>query len=146
MCSVGRNTVMELDFAIDRRGQVDASHAALYKQFGDWIRQCYGSPLAAGELDGNGGTVLEIEAKAPVDRVVLQEDQRDGQLVLEYQVTLVREGGQSSIFSKGRAVGNKKIDLGSGSATGVLRLEVLRTALNLPPKLHFSAFAPCASG
>lgn len=140
--SVGRNTVMELDFAIDRRGQVDPAHAALYAQFGSWIRECYGNATATGELDGSGSTVLEIQVNTAVDRVVLQEDQSEGQRVLQYQVTLVQKGGDQSVFSQGRSIGNKKIDLGH-SATGMLRLEVQRTALNLPPKLRFSAFAPC---
>jgi hypothetical protein len=49
--SVGRNTVMELDFAIDRRGKVDPAHKALYAQFGSWISTCYGSPVATAAMD-----------------------------------------------------------------------------------------------
>jgi alpha-L-fucosidase len=44
--TVGHNTVLELDFAIDREGLVEASHARLYQRLGDWIRSCYGTPLA----------------------------------------------------------------------------------------------------
>ena len=47
--TVGHNTVLELDFAIDRDGLVAPSHAALYKRLGDFIRTCYdASPLAVG--------------------------------------------------------------------------------------------------
>eukprot|EP00935_MAST-01C_sp_MAST-1C-sp1_P000852 g852.t1 len=43
--TVGHNTVLELDFAINRHGQLDAAHADLYARLGEWIRQCYSSPL-----------------------------------------------------------------------------------------------------
>ena len=122
---------------------MDPAHAALYARFGSWIRSCYGAPVATGALDGSGATTLEIVASTPVDRVVLQEDQTEGQRVLQYQVTLL--GDRQALFSQGRAVGNKKIDLGN-RVTGRLRLDVQRTALGLPPKLRFSAFAPCPSG
>ena len=48
----GRGMVMELDFAIDRRGLVPESHAAVYKQLGGWVRECYGSPLAMSSGQG----------------------------------------------------------------------------------------------
>ena len=40
--TVGRNCVIELDFAIDREGLVDPVHAARYAEFGAWIHNCYG--------------------------------------------------------------------------------------------------------
>lgn len=44
--TVGANSLLELDFAIDETGQVDPVHAAAYQAFGDWIRGCYGTPGA----------------------------------------------------------------------------------------------------
>jgi hypothetical protein len=34
--------------------QLEPSHVALYKRFGDWIRSCYGTPVAFGVLNGTG--------------------------------------------------------------------------------------------
>ena len=50
---VGRGMVMELAFSIDRDGLVEDTHAAVYKQLGDWVRACYGRPVSsvAGEGD-----------------------------------------------------------------------------------------------
>ena len=45
--TVGRNGVLEMDFAIDRTGRVDPKHATRYKAFGDWVKSCYDSPIAA---------------------------------------------------------------------------------------------------
>ncbi len=45
---MGRNGVLELDFAINRNGLVEPSHAARYKELGDWARACYpDGPVAA---------------------------------------------------------------------------------------------------
>ena len=38
--TVGRNGVLEMDFAIDRTGRVAPKHAARYKEFGDWVKSC----------------------------------------------------------------------------------------------------------
>lgn len=64
--TVGHNTVLELDFAINRHGLVEDTHAALYKRFGDFIKQCYGEPLGRGvvvpepSLDLAKGRVAKI--------------------------------------------------------------------------------------
>jgi alpha-L-fucosidase len=110
-CSVGANGVLELDFAIDRTGQVHPAHAAMYQTFGDWIRSCYGTPLVSGRLDGGSGArqlvlsaadvntagnILELAQSSNAhiaagdsftfDRVMLREDLSLGQRVLEYSV------------------------------------------------------------
>ena len=185
--------------------QLEASHVALYKRFGDWIRSCYGTPVGFGVLNGTGalpltgaagagGAEAEAEAEAyelevtfpatgkkngsfepfefihkvylftkigsgqtwgklekdyrfligaPIDRLVLQEDQREGQRILSYQVVDVSSG---AVCAKGTSVGNKKIDLLASNVTGTLRLEVLSTARGLPPLVRFSGYAHCPSG
>ena len=35
----GRGMTMELDFAIDRRGLVPDTHAAVYAQLGNWVSE-----------------------------------------------------------------------------------------------------------
>ena len=134
--SVGRNTVMELDFAVDRSGQVDHKHATLYlfhcssscnqppdrvrknhlkgpsfaicfellyvrdlllisagraryKAMGDWIRSCYGTPVASGSTltkqQQPGGALWSVEidtGDTAVDRIVIRENQTAGQRIL----------------------------------------------------------------
>ena len=43
---VGRGMTMELAFSIDRDGLVQDTHAAMYRALGNWVRGCYGSPVA----------------------------------------------------------------------------------------------------
>eukprot|EP01045_Picozoa_sp_COSAG04_P005065 COSAG04_NODE_229_length_19247_cov_7.166910_16_plen_261_part_00 len=89
--TVGRNTVLELDFAIDRNGLLQEDHARLYKRFGDWRRACYDESLAeaatvASAAQGESGATTVAQASLGAggqvfDRVVLTEDQTKGQKV-----------------------------------------------------------------
>jgi alpha-L-fucosidase len=83
--TVGQNCVMELDFAVDRTGNIDPTHSARYKEFGDWIRKCYGTPLAStgtafAQTMQLNLTVTKDPAGATVDRVTVREDLSKGQV------------------------------------------------------------------
>jgi len=147
--SVGRNTVLELDFAIDRSGRIDPSHDALYRKFGAWIRECYGTPVAS---KANGifsrqmwATDIDTRGKS-IDRIVLMENQTQGQRVTKYRVDLITENAVQPL-SNGTSIGRKRIDLFTASVKGIVRLTVESTAMNLPPLMRsVQVFAPCTSG
>ena len=95
--SVGRNTVMELDFAIARTGKLDPSHSLLYAALGGWIKTCYGSPLANTSyapppVQGPGrgylsySVTIEVPAGQQADRLMFKEDQSHGQRILSFEV------------------------------------------------------------
>lgn len=74
--TVGQNAVMELDFAIDLDGLVDPTHAQRYKEFGDWIRACYDTPIARTSGNSTAVMLLRIPSSSPaIDRVWVREDQ-----------------------------------------------------------------------
>ena len=125
--SVGANAHLEIDFAVDRTGNMAPEHAALYSAFGGWIDACYRKqPLGRGFLaPGEASTTLAI-AWGEVDRVVLQEDQTGGQYVISYTVEAA-VGGVWQPFSSGVTVGSKRIDVPKGGAVAgatALRLTV----------------------
>ena len=79
--SVGRNANLLLDIAPTPEGVVDDAAFARYKEFGDWIRACYGD----GNVIAETTTSLELDltktvgaAGATIDRIILQEDQSKG--------------------------------------------------------------------
>jgi alpha-L-fucosidase len=117
--TVGHNTVLELDFAIDRHGLVEQTHVERYQQFGDWIRQCYhGEPLAEGRVVGGTSVVtIPLTGSGVFDRIMLQEDQQTGQHVRGWTVEWAGGGELTwSLFASGKSVGNKRIAL---SPTGM---------------------------
>lgn len=142
--TVGNNGVLELDFAIDRTGNVDPVHAVMYASFGNWIRQCYGSPIAS----VSGRTtwiILPLPGHFIVDRVVIREDQSFGQRIRSYEVSYDPGNGVWEPFSTGTSVGNKRIDLLSSPVTvAYLQLKVTNSTAQ-PVISFFGAFAPCPS-
>ena len=165
--TVGHKTNLELDFAIDRDGLVAASHAAMYARLGDWIRGCYGpgNILASGTTGGEGGATrstfegpkaltasvtVELPPGQEFDRVVLQEDQSQGQRVRSWVVDWQSRNGSWQTFAKGASIGNKRISLSPGalshSATRV-RLTLTRyVGGDLAPKVTISVPAACSTG
>ncbi|OAQ58196.1 glycoside hydrolase family 29 protein [Pochonia chlamydosporia 170] len=133
--SVGRNCVLELDVTPDQRGLIPDDHAALYKRLGDFINSCYGNPIDTGAkhtVHNNGTYSISFESPTSIDRIVLMEDQRDGQVIRSYQVQAkVVSAGDSgdlstvpwSLVSNGTSIGHKKIDIfekGVINVTGVM--------------------------
>ena len=180
--TAGRNTLLELDFAIDRTGRVDPHHRLFYHAFGGFLEKCYGASatLAEGALtfaEAAGSVApftLELDlgnssGTPQPDRVVIEENQTKGQLILEYRIVLATmsvAGLETSVvFANGTSVGTRRIEFvspaarrymqklaGNSSSSGhlhdrqrsKLRLEVTATARNLPPAVvRFAAFGPC---
>ena len=104
--TVGRNGVLELDFAINRDGLVDDLHVERYSQFGDWIRACYGTPVGETRSGAGGSplnrTALTITLAKPtlIDRTALREDQSQGQRVRAYTIQ-AQVGGAWVPFAQG---------------------------------------------
>ena len=140
--SVGANAHLEIDFAIDRTGNVDPVHAARYREFGAWIRSCYGTPVAAGALPaGASAFTVPVPAGAVFDRVELLEDQSRGQLIVAYTVEAL-VGGAYQPFSAGVTVG-KRIDIAAAPVTGATAIRVTVTqAYAQPTALSLRAFSP----
>ena len=148
--TVGSNSVMELDFAVDRTGNIDPTHAKRYREFGAWIRSCYGTPVAESSPGySNASAVLELELSTPtvVDRVAVMEDLAMGQRITAYKVEMQLSGSTSwAPFSTGTSVGHKRIDVLSKPPTSpVAKLRLTVTAAVAPAAIRLSAFKPCPS-
>ena len=156
--TIGANTVMELDFAIDRTGQVAPSHAALYQAFGDWRRKCYGNPVATATLlPGSRSLELPLGAAggggALMDRVVLQEALAVGtygECVANYTLEVQLPGGAWAPFgvSGAHVIGNKRIEL-NAAAPGAVGPAMNATAVRFNvtreycvPEVAVSVFSP----
>jgi alpha-L-fucosidase len=156
--TVGANAVLELDFAIDRTGNVAPAHAALYKAFGEWIRSCYGTPLAAASLPPGALTVTVPlggggAGGVTMDRVVLQEGLEVGvygQCVTQYTLEVLVDGAEWQPFgqSGARLIGNKRIELNSpspgqtGPAINATAVRFNVTGSLCAPVVNVSVFAP----
>lgn len=120
--TVGRNCQLELDLAPDRSGLIPARHAALYKELGDFIRSCYSTSLtsAVTNTTTNTGVALAFSYPTSIDRIVLMEDQTQGQVIRAYEVYAKIVDAEEmdgtldvpwTLVSNGSSVGHKRIDL-----------------------------------
>ena len=106
--SVGRNTNMLLGLVIDNRGLVPDADVERAAEFGQAIKQRYGSPTA--KTKGRGKRI-EMKLKEPLrtDRLVLQEDIAKGERVLEWHVEATTMGGKTITLCQGTNIGHKRI-------------------------------------
>ena len=109
--SVGHNTALIVDIAPFANGTVPPAQAAAAKALGDFVAACYATPVA--RSSGDGQTVLTAMPSMPaaIDRIVVQEDIRRGQLVRAFTVTALLPGGGVQVLASGTSVGNKFIQV-----------------------------------
>jgi len=117
--SVGRNTVALLGVGVPPNGTLAGTEqAAAMARLGAYISGCYGGaplaalvnvsgaaltlPLPGGGGGGGGGGAL-------VDRVVVDEDQREGQRVRGWRLDFQLVNGSSVSAAAGASIGNRRI-------------------------------------
>ena len=167
--TVGRNCNLELDWAPfeagPQSGSLPPAQTQRFREFGEWIRTCYGDANRAAQTSGNttagsgGGSsgvtqmVLALpppSATALIDRVSISEDQTYGQRILAWRLVT----GTGTLLGQGKSIGNKRIvhfnasaidgNAGSRGDSGapVLVLEV--TSAKAQPVIRsFAAFYNC---
>lgn len=107
--TVGQNTNLLLNAAPNDRGLIEDASLARYKEFGEWIELCFHRPIIA--TSGKGAIVRLISAAGQpfrFNRVVIQEDQSNGQAVTKFSIYNPFYNGTKSLFT-GQSIGNKLI-------------------------------------
>jgi len=141
--SVGSNSVLELDFAINRDGLVEPSHAEMYKQLGNWIRACYGAPVVATALLNNGVALLRLPTGVVVDRLWVREDIVFGERVRVWRIEEKVENNWI-VRTVGQVIGNKQILVYEHpfGIAALVRLVIVKSIAEAK-LLHFAAFERC---
>ena len=126
--TVGHNSLLMMDFSPTAEGIISQKHAARYAEFGAWQRACYdaGSPgmlgiveVARGSEEAAGTQLLRFDTPRLIDRVVVREDQTNGQTIRrwEVQAQLSSSNDSDSVqtawtqIANGTSMGNKWIAL-----------------------------------
>jgi alpha-L-fucosidase len=176
--SVGRNSLWVMDFAPNPKGKLAPDHVALYKAVGDWLRACFhGSGLIASTAAPdvrwieNATVMLTLSRRgdetqdqqqqpAMINRLVIEEDQTDGQAVRSWTVEGLERpqlrgrhdtidstpdfsdggsGGGWVLLGEGTAIGNKRIVVLEGVAVTAVRLTITSAAASRVSIRRFSA-------
>ncbi len=129
-----------LDFAPGPDGSLPAHAVARYKQFGDWIRQCYGKAVASTSGSGVTYTAL-LPPDVMVDRAVIQEDQTSGEHVRLYEISAM-VGGKWVQMSSGSSVGNKRIDVWARAVAATQVRLTITNFVGRPQIAFFGVYSP----
>jgi len=106
--SVGRNTNMLVGMVIDKRGLVPDADVERFAQFGNAIRQKYGTPYAV--TSGTGEKItLTFDHPVTIDHLYIQENIRYGERVLQWHIDGLIPGKGGKRLASGSCVGHKKI-------------------------------------
>jgi hypothetical protein len=109
--SVGKNAFWLLDWSPQPAGTLRADHIARYAELGDWLRECYSTPIAESTVLVGKTMSFTVPAGHAVDRVVLKEDLSKGQRVRSFTVTAKVSVAYSQTVANGTSIGNKFIAL-----------------------------------
>jgi len=77
-----------------------------YQEFGDWLRGCYDSPVVEVRAPEGGSVTFNIPPGAEIDRIVIEEDQTEGEHITAYSASI-----DGVVVGAGESVGHKRIHL-----------------------------------
>lgn len=137
--TVGHNTNLLLNAAANISGLIEDAGMAVYKQFGDWVKSCFGRPVIS--TSGSGTTImLATAAGVPFayNKLVIQEDQTNGQAVTKFVVKQTVLPVSTPLFT-GQSIGNKIIIDLSDMRANVIILNITES-VHTPVISHFGAY------
>ena len=136
--SVGRGSVLLLNSTPDTSGLIPASHAKVYKAFGEEINSRFAKPLkrTSGKKDQ---LVISFPGQKQVNHVILQEDVSQGQRVKKYIIEGSTDGKQWKTIFQGTSIGNKKIDRFPTESLKKIRVRFVDTKA-IPVIKNFSVY------
>lgn len=119
--TVGHNSLLMMDFSPTPEGIIAPAHAARYAEFGAWKRGCYdkgGAGLVgiSEHVRGSGEAgplqTLAFDAPQLIDRVVVREDQTEGEVIRGWAVEAkLAANSEWTRIANGTSMGNKWITL-----------------------------------
>jgi len=89
-------------------GSLPADQAAAAQTLGQFVRGCYGAPIANTSGSGADSYTLAVPTgAAAIDRIVVAEDQSYGQLIRAFSLSAQLTNGTVVSLFNGTSVGNK---------------------------------------
>ncbi|MBX2925200.1 MAG: alpha-L-fucosidase [Chitinophagaceae bacterium] len=124
--SAGRGAVLLLNATPDTLGVIPAGDVARYTEFGNEINRRFSAPLYVIADKKGKEVIMELDAPATINHVVLMEDYRQGERIRAYNL----EGWSDSewkLLASGSSVGRKKIDFFKDVTISKIRLSITKS-------------------
>ena len=125
--SVGRSCGLELNFAPMPNGTLAPNFVSRLREFGGWIKACYGIDAAVpgtkqpvGVASDLSGATVKLSLSSAADRLVLQEELKHGQRIRSFSVT---DANGDAVYA-GLSLGHKHIALLNRTVSGQISVTV----------------------
>jgi alpha-L-fucosidase len=135
--SVGRGANLLLNLTPDTSGAIPADETASAREFGDWVRSSFRTPIASARNSG-GQATLTWSKPRPVNHAVLMENIARGQRILQYEIEALSDGKWLKVGG-GKTIGYKRIERFREVTASGLRVGVVQS-LDTPELSRFEAF------
>jgi alpha-L-fucosidase len=123
--SVGRNAVLQLNVAPDKRGLIHENDVKRLAEFGVEIQRRFGQSVA--ETSGTGKELtLTLSRLTPIDHVIVMEDIRQSERVNEFVVEGLTTNSWQEV-SKGQVIGHKRILQFPSTEVSQMRLRITKS-------------------
>jgi alpha-L-fucosidase len=149
--TVGANSLLELGVLPDNTGNIPADQMSVLQGLGDYIRACHSPEAAVAATNGTGASLtLTFSTPQYINRVIIQEDLSQGQLVQAFSIQALSTSGYSRkpiLVATGTAIGHKRILYFMSGP--ILTSGLTITADTLYPGFteanwrNFAAYTPC---
>jgi alpha-L-fucosidase len=124
--TIGRGSTFLPNFAPDKRGLMTRTVMERASAFGGFIRQ-FDKGIA--ETSGSGKVLeLKLPKEVSVNHILIEEELREGQKVLAYNVEARQADGSWIVIAGGQSIGNKRIQSFESIKTEAVRFRVLDAA------------------
>jgi len=104
--TVGSNSFWLLDWTPMPNGTMRQDHIERYEELGNWLRSCYTIPVASVHDPTGNLVTMKIPPNAQIDRVVLTENQINGERAQFYKIMV-----DGAVVATGSSIGNKRIQV-----------------------------------
>ncbi|PHN06132.1 glycoside hydrolase family 29 [Flavilitoribacter nigricans DSM 23189 = NBRC 102662] len=137
--SVGRNATLIVGLTPDPKGLMPEADVKRLQEWGNAIKEKYGTPLA--QTGGKGREIqLQLETATPIGHVIIQEDIAQGERVRNYRIEIKNRGKWQEVAS-GISVGHKRIQAFEPVTAKRIRL-IISEATDEALITNFSVFKP----
>ena len=132
--TVGHNSNLLLNFALTYSGQQPSESIRRFKELGDWVRGCFGTPVSSmgtAQVASGEDVTMAVSSSKPIGRIVIMEDQTLGQRIRRFTVEVMPSASGQTIGAwqtvvTAESVGHKRIvALNTSSSLSSVRLTVL---------------------
>lgn len=136
--TVGRGSTFLPNFAPDKSGLMTRTVMERASAFGQFIRQ-FDKGIA--ETSGSGTALeLELPKNVSINYIMIQEELREGQKILAYEIDAKQKDGTWAAIVEGQSIGHKRIHSIEPVEIEAIRLRILDNAAKDIKIKRFAAF------